>query len=104
MKTTKKPKKLKRPTKLSPNRPKAIPVPEPARSSYSFESMKVGEAFVVSNIRENSVRSGASRYGKKLGRKFSVRRLDSKEAEAFRKRGDGWVGCWRLADTVDSNT
>lgn len=91
-------KKTKSKTKATPNRPTAVPIPEPARSFYPFETMKVGEAFVVHRDQENSVRSNASRYKKKLGRNYSVRRLSPREAESFGKTGKHWVGCWRLAD------
>jgi hypothetical protein len=85
-------------TKFSPNRPVAVPVPKPAQSFYPFDTMEVNTAFVVPKSQENSVRSNASRYKKKLGREFTVRRLTPKEAEDFGKKGNNWVACWRLED------
>lgn len=79
--------------------PSAVPVPTPARTSYPFDTMEVNHAFVVPKSQENSVRTGASRYKKRLGRNFTVRRLTAKEAEHFGKRGSDWVGVWRLPDS-----
>lgn len=84
-------------TRLSANRPKAVPVPRPAQSFYPFDTMEVDQAFVAPRSEENSVRTSASRYKKKLGRAFTVRRLTAKEAEDFGKRKGLWVGCWRLS-------
>lgn len=76
--------------------PIATPMPLPHRATYPFETMEVGEAFVVAKSQENSIRSAASRAGRKFSRKYAVRRLTEKEAEHFGKKGPNWVGVWRV--------
>ena len=67
-------------------------VPLPRKQSVKmlqlpFEEMEIGESFEVecdNGSQETKIRSAASRYGTKLGKRFAVRKLD----------GDK-VGVWR---------
>ena len=66
-------------------------VPLPRKQSVKmlqlpFEEMEIGESFEVECgvIPDGKIRSAASRYGARLGKRFAVRRLD----------GDK-VGVWR---------
>lgn len=52
---------------------------------YPLDTMEVGESFQVPGDRKNSVSSVASRRGKLLNRKFSVRVVD------------GVLTCWRIS-------
>lgn len=89
--------KKQRVSKSSPQPPIAVPVPQPSKSFYPFETMAVNTAFIAPRSDENAVRTSASRYKAKLGRTFTVRRLTAREAEDFGKRKGLWVGCWRLS-------
>lgn len=75
----------------------AVRVPIPVRTKHPFSTMEIDHAFVVPSSRENSIRSAASRAGKKLGKQFTVRRLTEKEAEFFEVKGPDWVGVWRVS-------
>lgn len=63
-----------------------VPVPKhsPLRR-YPFSDLAVSESFLVTDSNSNSICANASRTGKKLGRKFHVR-----------KTKDG-IRVWRVA-------
>jgi len=50
-----------------------------------IKRLEIGESFSVAVENEQALRMAAWRYGKKLGRRFTVR------------RGDGLIWCGRLA-------
>lgn len=66
---------------------KGIPAPEYFRRSrkYPYDQMEIGDSFAVPAGMAESCRTGASRYGKRHGKKFSVHTTP-----------DG-VRCWRIA-------
>lgn len=60
----------------------------PIPGKYPFDQMKVGDSFVIPDVmNRNTVTVAAWRYGKKMGMKFSVKRLPD---------GKGYA-CWRIS-------
>jgi hypothetical protein len=52
----------------------------PGRSKYPFEKLKVGKAMLYTDLTKyQSLRSTAVRLGKSLKRKFSVRKITTKD-------------------------
>lgn len=54
-----------------------------------FDRLEVGDMFMV-EMREKTLRSYASRYGKELGRKFRVRIVTGLEGDTNK------LGVWRV--------
>lgn len=54
-------------------------------SQYPFEEMEIGDSFRMPDTKRASVAVLAGRYGKRVGRKFTVR-----------KQEDGSFRCWRI--------
>lgn len=58
----------------------------PSRSKYPFDKLAVGEAFTTDDVTKyQQLRSAASRQGKALKRKFSVRLIKDDEARGTKK-------------------
>jgi hypothetical protein len=61
----------------------------PGKSKYPFEKLRVGKAMLFSDLTKyQSLRSTATRLGKSLKRKFSVRKIsetDKKTGAAVKK-------------------
>lgn len=52
----------------------------PEKSKYPLEKLKVGKAMVFADLTKyQSIRSTATRMGKSLKRKFSVRKMKAKD-------------------------
>lgn len=67
---------------------KNVPMPAPySRTKYPFRLMEIGDSFVIPDgVARQYISSYAANAGKRLGRKFSVR-----------KAADGSVRCWRVS-------
>lgn len=65
-----------------------IPLPDRVRTSaastYPFSDMQPGDSFPVSKDELNNVRVSACTFGKRHGKKFSVRQIDGNHR------------CWRV--------
>lgn len=64
---------------------KDVPLPD-SYKKWPFPEMEVGDSFWITSSHVKSVRTCAHVYGKKTGKKFTVR-----------KTGNGYR-CWRLPD------
>lgn len=53
----------------------AVPMPTGIFTrKYPYADLEVGQSFLAPEANHNSIRAGASQYGKKLSRRFSVRK------------------------------
>jgi len=65
----------------------AIPERKGGTVKYPFEQMEVGDSFFVpesAEVRRSNFSNSASSYGKRTGKKFTVRKVEG-----------GWR-CWRV--------
>ena len=65
-----------------------VPIPGSPRTGcykYPFDRMAVGDSFSLKGAPDGPVRSAASYYGKRNGKRFSV------------YRDDGTHRCWRIS-------
>jgi hypothetical protein len=53
-----------------------IPIPTGRRTRYPWAEMAVGDSFLTKDASRNSLQAQATRYGKQLDRRFTVRAVD----------------------------